>query len=134
MDGVTEALHLQHIHEDLDIELNSPIPIFTDSKACVDRVNLGHGTKQNKHLHKRYNFIRDKHLEGIVNVQHIAGVDNPSDMLTKPLSWLPFLKHRRSIGMEYLRVLKGEATADELDGINKSERVMRQWQAIIHSM
>ena len=51
-----------------------------------------------KHIDIRAHFIRDCVNNGVINVHHIPGVENPSDLLTKPLDrivhdkWLSTLR------------------------------------------
>jgi hypothetical protein len=39
-----------------------------------------------KHIDIRAHFIRDCVNRHLIKVQHIPGVDNPTDLLTKPLA------------------------------------------------
>jgi hypothetical protein len=45
-----------------------------------------------KHIDIRIHFIRDCVNRQLINVEHIPGVENPSDILTKPLQWVTHRK------------------------------------------
>jgi hypothetical protein len=97
-------------------------------------VKNGRGTRQNKHLHKRYNYIREQYIAKVIKVEHIPGNDNPADTLTKPLSAVPYLKHRRKMNMRYLRVLLGEANEDQLDRVGEAKVSRKDKRALyMHS-
>ena len=119
LDGHRQALATIDFAEDVGIDIQLPNPILIDSKSVVDRIKNGRVTRENKHLLKRYNTIRHEvAVTKKVSVEHIAGADNPADMMTKSLTVFPFIKHRRSIGMEYARVFRGEMNADDIDKIS----------------
>jgi hypothetical protein len=52
-----------------------------------------------KHIDIRIHFIRDCVNRRLINVDRVAGIENPSDLLTKPLEkiihfkWLHILGH-----------------------------------------
>ena len=43
-------------------------------------------SKGNKHIARRYNFIKGYLNEGGINVVHVRSKDNLSDMMTKPFA------------------------------------------------
>jgi Reverse transcriptase (RNA-dependent DNA polymerase) len=115
LDGTRETMHQLNLVDDLKLKVDKPILIQIDNHAVLDRVNNGRHTYENKHLNRTYNFIRESYINGQIHVKHVAGVDNPADLLTKPLSPPTFIKHRRSMGMQYLRVLVGECKEENID-------------------
>ena len=40
-----------------------------------------------------YHAVRKAYATGLCDLYHISGVDNPADVLTKPLGWVLFFRH-----------------------------------------
>jgi hypothetical protein len=58
-----------------------------------------------KHIALRYNVIREQVERQIITLQHLSGIDMPSDLLTKALGPAPFLHLRpRILGMYAMRL------------------------------
>ncbi|CAN3503153.1 Retrotransposon Gag-Pol polyprotein [Diutina catenulata] len=59
--------------------------VFTDSKTTVDIV---HGDKltssRSRHFENRLDLCLEQYRQGMVELHHIPGVENPADLLTKP--------------------------------------------------
>jgi hypothetical protein len=52
-----------------------------------------------KHIDIHAHFIRDSVNRRLIDVHHIPGTDNPSDLLTKPLTRLIHNKWLERIGL-----------------------------------
>ena len=82
---VKSLLHMSHIITELGLSaqfLSVPVSIFNDNNACVCwSHNLT--TKGLRHLQMRENAVRESVDSGFIEVKHIAGVNNPSDLFTK---------------------------------------------------
>ena len=83
--AVKEALFLKTMFNHLGFQ-QSCVTIFCDSQAVVQYVNSGKITERNKHWDAKYLLITEHIRKRHIAVSHIAGDDNPADMLTKPLS------------------------------------------------
>jgi hypothetical protein len=83
-------------------ELGFPQPeatlLYCDNLGTVSCTHDPHSHSRMKHIDIRAHFIRDCVNHGVVDVQHIPGIENPSDLLTKPLDrivhekWLTSLR------------------------------------------
>ena len=76
---------MSHIITKLGISaqfLSVPISIFNDNNAC-DCWSHNLTTKGLRHLQMRENAVRESVQSGFIEVKHIAGVNNPSDLFTK---------------------------------------------------
>ena len=75
--------------------------VRTDSSAAkqsVEKVGLLHV----KHMAMRMLFLKDLQREGQIEVQRVAGTQNPADMFTKPLTADAFQKCRNMlVGVEW---------------------------------
>jgi hypothetical protein len=82
-----------------NIVAKASIPTFTctffeDNKGAVDMANVPKMRPRTKHMNIKYHFFRQFVAKGIFKVQHIAGSDQPADILTKALDHATFVKHR----------------------------------------
>jgi Reverse transcriptase (RNA-dependent DNA polymerase)/Integrase core domain len=115
LEAMKQTLALADLHDDIGVQVNRPIPIYIDSMGVLDRLKTGRVTRENKHLVKRFNVLRHEQQVGNVKYHHVVGTDNPSDALTKSLTGVPFVRHRKSYNLQYLRVLRGDASEESID-------------------
>eukprot|EP00804_Cyclotella_cryptica_P021434 CCRYP_005776-RA/>CCRYP_005776-RA protein AED:0.13 eAED:0.00 QI:0/0/0/1/1/1/5/0/1584 len=82
---LAELEHIRHRASDLDIpDANDTIPVYNDNAACV-QWSASVTNKGTKHMNLRENYVRGAHHLGLVEVRHIPGVINASDLFTKEL-------------------------------------------------
>jgi len=74
--NVLKDLHL------LDKFVDGPITIYNDNSACV-QWSHNMSTKGLRYIQIRENAVREQVQAGTVEVEHIAGKNNPSDICTK---------------------------------------------------
>lgn len=67
---------------------------------ALTRNPVFHG--RSKHIHSRYNFIRECVEKGQVDVEHVVGSQHKADILTKALGRIKFREMRDLIGMQEL--------------------------------
>lgn len=73
------------------------IRINNKSAIALTKNPVFHG--RSKHIHKRYHFIRECIENGWVDVEHVAGVKQKADILTKALGRIKFKEMRELIGV-----------------------------------
>ena len=74
-------------HQAADMGLvgaNDATDIFNDNQGCVDW-SAAFTTKGIKHLNLRENWVRGSQQAGCIQVKHISGKLNPSDIFTKEI-------------------------------------------------
>eukprot|EP00804_Cyclotella_cryptica_P008738 CCRYP_018465-RC/>CCRYP_018465-RC protein AED:0.27 eAED:0.26 QI:0/-1/0/1/-1/0/1/0/969 len=82
---MTELEHLRHRASDLNItDANTTVPVYNDNAACV-QWSASVTNKGTKHMNLRENYVREAHHLGLVDIRHIPGVINASDLFTKEL-------------------------------------------------
>lgn len=60
--------------------------LFVDNAGAVRLAkNAGEFHKRSKHIHVRYEYVREQYQDGTFDVCHVAGHDQLSDFLTKGL-------------------------------------------------
>ena len=86
VDDCTKTIqHIINILTDLNLLKmfqNGPIPIYNDNAACV-QWSHNMTTKGLRYIQMRENAVREQILERTINVQHVGGKKNPSDIFTK---------------------------------------------------
>ena len=85
-----------------------PTPIFTDSKANVFIAAARKSAGRLRHCARRYATLLQRCDRGVVSLHHIAGTENPADVLTK---FVDRVKYKKSI--EFLTNSKNEVPLSE---------------------
>ena len=86
------------------------VTINTDSRVAIDLIKRGYMSAASKHLMRDFHEVKEAVDSGLVRLQHVPGVDNPSDVLTKALDRKTHEKHTNFIlndkgAVDYKRVL-----------------------------
>ena len=85
--------YLRMILSDLGFTPTGPTVIFEDNQSAIHMVNSGKPTDRSRHIDIAYFAIQDWKARGDIVMQHIAGIINPSDCLTKPVGWILHARH-----------------------------------------
>ena len=80
-----------------------PIPICGDNQGSIFIASNPVTKKDSKHIDIRYHYIREVINRQLAVVYFIDGDDNPTDLLTKNLGSVKFLKFRALLGLEFLK-------------------------------
>lgn len=80
-----QIIWLRSLFSELGFPQNEPSVLNCDNQGTVVCTHDPHSHNRMKHIDIRIHFIRDCVNRRLVDVKHIPGVDNPSDLLTKPL-------------------------------------------------
>ena len=81
---VKEAIWLKGLVGDLGLQRDDSV-VFCDNQSAIHLTKNPMYHERSKHIAVKYNFIRETVSEGIVAVKKVATVDNPADMMTKPV-------------------------------------------------
>ena len=94
-----EVMATRHlVADDLGMQLTST-PIYVDNSACVSLAKDFNSCKRAKHINRRVNFLNDYTQSQDIEVISISTHENTSDVFTKPLGKIKFLKFRAALGM-----------------------------------
>ncbi|PHT27394.1 hypothetical protein CQW23_33004 [Capsicum baccatum] len=82
-----EAEWLRNFLEDIPYwpKLVAPVCIHCDSQAAIGRAGSMMYNGKSRHIHRRYNTIRELLFSGIITIDYVKSKDNVSDPLTKGL-------------------------------------------------
>lgn len=84
-EGVKEALWLKGLIRELGFDQKTAC-VYCDSQSAIHLANHQTYHSRTKHIDVKLHFIRSIVESGDVQIRKIASEDNPTDMLTKPLS------------------------------------------------
>jgi hypothetical protein len=99
-EAAKEALWLAKLSTELKDEVTEPPTLYIDNLGAVSFIHDPKFHARAKHIDIRYMFIRnDLIVQNRLKVEHIAGSEQPADMLTKQLPVDTMKKHIRTIGM-----------------------------------
>ena len=85
-----------------------PCTLFTDSKGVSNIAKNLKINKQIKHIDVAYHNTREKLLSGVFFLFRVASINNPADLMTKPLGKT---LHNRHVGL----LTNGSDQATDLD-------------------
>ena len=92
------VIWFRSLFQELGFSQKQPTVLYCDNKGTVACTHDPHSHSQMKHIDIRAHFIRDCVNKELIDVHHIPGTENPSDLLTKPLNkfihekWLTSLR------------------------------------------
>ena len=91
------AKYLRFILSQLGFPQHSPTTLYEDNESTIKMVNAGRPTERSRHIDIQFFAIQDWKRAGHIVLEHIAGVINPSDALTKSVGWILHSRHTRRI-------------------------------------
>jgi hypothetical protein len=80
-----QVLWLRSLFHELGYAQNFPTPLYCDNQGTVACTHDPQSHSRMKHIDIRAHFIRDCINRRLIDVHHITGIENPADLLTKPL-------------------------------------------------
>jgi len=96
-----QALWLTKVLRELCVP-HVPFPIYGDNQGALDAVRGIAHTKHTKHIELHLDFMKQRRQLGELDYKKVPGVDNPADMLTKPLDKNKLYCFRTLMGMAAL--------------------------------
>ena len=95
-----QAIWLQELLGEIFKHVCDKVTIRIDNKSAIalTKNHVFHG--RSKHIHARFHFIRECIEKNMVSVEHIAGVMQKADILTKALGRLKFKEMRDLIWVQ----------------------------------
>ena len=91
--------YLRYVLMELDALAPGPSTLLIDNEAALNMINESRPTPRARHVEIQYFAIQEWRKQGDIIMKHLPGIINPSDALTKPLSWVLHHRHvRRAMG------------------------------------
>jgi hypothetical protein len=94
-----EMMWMRYFFEELGYNISTPSPLFLDSNSAALVVRNPEHQSTMKHVHRNYNWIREKVETGEIRVERVASADNVADIFTKPLGKIKFMELRSKLGL-----------------------------------
>jgi hypothetical protein len=97
--AMKEGLWLRLFLKLHDLPVPHPFPLLCDNQSTLALVQSESVSSRSKHIDIRYHFIREHVSDGTFATTWIPTEDMTADILTKPLPYPAFSKHRLSLGL-----------------------------------
>ena len=99
--AVEEAIAVTHMLRSIGVPMTGPVDIFVDNKAVVQNSTMPGSALKKKNLSIAFHILREAQAAGICRFFHVAGDDNPSDIMTKSLPGPLYKKHVSTLMIRY---------------------------------
>jgi hypothetical protein len=114
VETLKEIIWFQGFLESIHINVEKPTIILVDNKPVVILAGEGNHQKKSKHFIVKTNFIKQEQSSGNVFIQHVAGIDNRSDLCTKALKGHSLKYHTSALlGHFLLKAASEEKTVEK---------------------
>ena len=101
-----QVIWLRSLFDELGFPQLHPTTLYCDNQGTVACTHDPQAHSRMKHIDIRAHFIRDAVNHRLIDVHHIPGIENPADLLTKPL-------HRSTHQKWLLRISMDKDAPDE---------------------
>jgi hypothetical protein len=94
--GVTisqDMLYAYRILTSLGLKVKLPMTLWMDNKGAVDLANSWSVGGRTRHVDVRMHFLREMKDQGLLQIKHLPGSDNPADIFTKNTAAAIFERH-----------------------------------------
>jgi len=81
-----ELLHVQYVLEGLDLIVEMPLVILSDSNGAIGIAKFKKIHDRSKHIDVRYHFTRERIQDGTLRLTRVSTEENEADIFTKNLS------------------------------------------------
>ena len=106
-EAVKEFIYLINILKSLDIHKdNSSYYLFSDNQSAIKLAKNPEYHSKSKHIDIQYHYVREKILEGIIDLNYINTKDQPADIFTKSLNTNTFKDALRFLNLEDVKSLE----------------------------
>jgi len=88
-------------------------PLYCDNQGTIACTHDPQSHSCMKHINIRAHFIRDTVNQQLIDVHHIPGIENPADLMTKPLQctihlkWLTHISMNKDTGPKSMQITRG---------------------------
>jgi len=95
------ARHMRAIMTDLGFPPKGPTIMHCDNQSAINMINIRVPAERSRHIDTQHFAIQDWKESGIIVMEFISGVIDPSNDLTKPLGWVLHDRHARRMMGHY---------------------------------
>ncbi len=76
------------------------VPIYTDSKNCIDSLMGDYPSAKAKHFCMLWYEVKEYLVNKVIELHFVEGTENTADVLTKPLAKVVHEKHVANLLMD----------------------------------
>jgi hypothetical protein len=95
--AVAALIGFRQFMTEIGLPQTRPSRCNCDNMAVVLKADSAASDKKSMYMKRRNVFVQEAQMNGEIDVVHIPGEDNRADILTKPLAYTLFAKHRDAI-------------------------------------
>lgn len=77
----------------------TPIPLFTDNQSALAFSKNDIVNNRTKHIDTHFHYAKEQVSNGNINLRYIPSLENPADILTKPLGPCKHIRILELLGM-----------------------------------
>ena len=81
------------------LTITDPITLYCDNSGAIAQAKEPRSHQRTKHILRHYHLVREMIDRGDVKICKVAGEDNVTDPLTKPLARVIHERHVSSMGI-----------------------------------
>ena len=107
-EAARQAIWLQDLLSEITDQQSEKVLIRIDNQSAIALTKNPVFHERNKHIHRRYHFIRECVENGQIEIEYVQGDKQKADILTKALGRIRFKEMRDYIGVKKNFKLKGE--------------------------
>lgn len=95
-----EVVWLRNFYSEIHREVQEATTIYTDNDPALEMTENPVNLSKTKHIDIPVHHVRDEVKKGRIKLVHVPGVENPADLLTKPLGLEKHFNCVSALGME----------------------------------
>jgi hypothetical protein len=106
--AVEQIIDLRYTLRMLGVPIDGPTWLFGDNQSVVTSSTMPYSQLSKRWNALSYHRVREAFAAGIIRFEHIAGIENPADVLTKPLP-----HYKACVFYDPILFWKGETTVPD---------------------
>ena len=102
---IKDIIWIQGFLASMKIEVNKPTLVLIDNLSVINISSGENGIKQSRHFIIKTAYIKEQIRLGTISIQHVEGINNHADILTKALTGQLLTRHTMGLlGYELLNI------------------------------
>ncbi|MCO5576543.1 hypothetical protein L7F22_030354 [Adiantum nelumboides] len=98
--AVCEVAWLKMLFQDLEIEVQDPVVIYCDNISSIQLAQNPVFHARTKHIEVHYHFIKERVLDGDIDLDYVGTEDQASNLFTKALGIEKLRRFRGMLGLQ----------------------------------
>jgi hypothetical protein len=90
---------MRYFFEEIGYDTSKPSTLWMDNVSAIQVAKNPEHVSTMKHVHRSYNWIRERVEDGDIRISHVPGIENVADIFTKSLGRVKFVQFREMLGL-----------------------------------